>query len=136
MGNDALTAAIGTRLKISDPRPSHCSACFRGADATITFVDFDAAADRGLLTNEQGWVLDSLDDLHLCEPCVRAGAELLALKPEVQTAQAREIRRLETAVEHWQKYAMDLEATVAERPDEQQARRPRRLTTATAKATA
>lgn len=108
---------LGTRLRISDPKPNHCAACFRGADASVTFVDFDAAIDRGTFVNEQNAVLEGIDDLHLCEACVRAAAEVLALKPALHARQIREIKRLEAENEHWREYAKDLEASIGERPE-------------------
>lgn len=113
----AVADVITSRLRISDPKPSRCAACFQGAREGVRFVDFDAAIDRGTFVNEQNAVLDGIDDLHLCEACVRSATEVLALKPAVQAGQAREIRRLELSVERWQQYARDLEATLKGRPD-------------------
>jgi hypothetical protein len=89
------------------------------------FVDFDAAHDGGTFINDQVGFVAGSDDLHICEQCMRAGMEALALKPEVSTNQLREIARLEAAVSHWQEYAKRLEATLEDRP-EPAPRAPRR----------
>lgn len=113
----AVADVITSRLRISDPRPSRCAACFQGGQASVRFVDFDAAIDRGTIVDDQNAVLDGIDDLHLCESCVRAAADVLALKPAVQAGQAREIRRLELSNDRWRQYAHDLEATLQTRPE-------------------
>ena len=112
--------ARGSRVRISDPVPAACSCCFQGAREGVRFLDFNAALDRGQFVREvDGAVLvrDVMDDLHLCEACVREAAEVLALKPQLDANQRREIRRLELESEHWRDYAKRLEATLQERPD-------------------
>ena len=111
-------AELATRFRISDPKPSHCAACFRGAEESVTFVDLDAAIDRGSLQNEEGWTLEGIDDLHLCEACVRSAAEVLGLKPQLHSRQLREIRKLELQLESAREYARGLEVTIAKRPSE------------------
>ena len=109
---------LATRCKISDPKPSHCSACFRGADENVTFVDFDAVLNRGGFADPNSLaMMDSIDDLHLCEACVREAAQLLNLKPDLHQRQVREIRRLELDNEHWRDYAQRLEQTLKTRPE-------------------
>lgn len=115
MSSQAVERA--SRLKISDPKPDRCAACFKGADADTVFVDFDAAIDRGTFVNEQGAVLEGIDDLHLCEACVRAAAEEIGFKPQLHSRQLREIRRLELKVEHQQDYIRKLEAALLDRPE-------------------
>jgi hypothetical protein len=113
-------------IRLSDPRPAYCSACHNAPEGR--YVDFDAAHDGGSFLQENGVVyLEGSDDLHICEGCMRRGAEELALKPDVQQRQLREIRRLEAAAEHWKEYARSLEATLEERPERapRQVRRPK-----------
>lgn len=77
----ALAEAV-FRARISDPPPGHCAACLRGADPTCRFVNMDAALNRGAIVQEGTMaVLDSIDELHLCEGCVREAAEVLDYKP-------------------------------------------------------
>jgi hypothetical protein len=116
----SATAEIAAGIRLSDPKPGHCAACFRGAQEDIRFVDFDAAVDRGGFQDPDSLALmDSIDDLHLCEACVRSGAEALGLKPELHTRQLKEIRRLELEAEHWHAYAKRLERTLEDRPKTQ-----------------
>lgn len=112
------SAELATRVRLSDPKPAYCAACWCAAQETVRFVDFDAAVDRGTRTNSEGWVLDGIDDLHLCEDCVRAGAQALELKPDLHTRQNREIARLERERDHWKDYAKRIEATMQDRPIE------------------
>lgn len=96
----SAVADLATRVRISDPRPALCSACFAGASGDTRFVDMDAASDRGTLMSGDH-IVGTVDDIHLCEACVRAAAEALGLKPELHRKQMRTIRQLELRVEHW-----------------------------------
>ena len=112
----AVADTFATRVRISDPKPAYCSGCGQGAQGNVRFVDFDAAHDSGVVMNQDGAVLVGQDDLHLCEACVRAGAEALGLKPELHSKQVQLIRQLERERDHWKDYAKKFETTVAERP--------------------
>lgn len=87
-------AELATRLRLSDPKPARCAACFTSADANMQFVDFDCLIDRGTFTDPggAGAVLDSIDELHLCESCVRQAAEVLDFKPELYQQLLRRVR--------------------------------------------
>jgi predicted Fe-S protein YdhL (DUF1289 family) len=112
------TADIATRLRLSDPKPGFCSACWTAAGEDVRFVDFDCLLDRGVHVQEGTMaVLDAMDSLHLCESCVRQAAEVLAYKPVEAQRRLREIRRLEIENEHWRDYAKNLERTLRERPE-------------------
>lgn len=119
------SAELATRVRVSNPKPAYCAACWAAAQENLVFIDFDAAVDRGTLTNDQGWVLDGIDDLHLCADCVRAGAQALELKPELHTRQNREIARLERERDHWKDYAKRLEDSLQDRPIELERSRKR-----------
>ena len=98
--------------------PSRCSGCLRSAGTDVRFVDYQAAIDRGAIVEEGSMaVLESIDDLYLCDSCVREGAEALGFKPELHSRQLREIQRLEVEAEHWKAYSRRLEATLQERPE-------------------
>jgi hypothetical protein len=56
-------------------KPIYCSACFNAQQ--VRHIDFDAACDRGYGNDESIKVV--MDDLILCENCVKAGAELLGM---------------------------------------------------------
>lgn len=57
-------------------RITFCSAC--GNQESVRHVDFDAACDRGYGKAEA--VSVALDDLILCEGCVKRGAEILGIE--------------------------------------------------------
>lgn len=77
---DAIADRV-TRYKISNPKPARCAACFTAADANLRFVNFDAHIDRGAIVEDGSHaVIDSIDELHLCENCVGLGAEELDYK--------------------------------------------------------
>jgi hypothetical protein len=122
-------------IKLSDPLPAYCSAC-HNMPADSRFVDFDAAHDAGSFVDRNLAYVAGSDDLHICEACLRAGMEVLALKPEVSSNQLREIRRLQAAVEHWREYAQTLEATLQDRPEPAPRQRRKAGTAGTAGAVA
>lgn len=96
-----VVAELASRVKLSDPKPTRCAACWCSADADLRFADFDTLIDRGTICDAGSMaVLESIDDLHLCENCVRDAAEIMGLKPELHARQLREIRRLELARDH------------------------------------
>lgn len=128
---------IASRVRVSDPKPDHCSMCFCGPSENVVFFDCGAAFDAGAVINQesQAYVSGS-DDLHLCESCVRELTETAGFKPELHGRQLREIRRLELQRDYWRSaegraqdeierlrsYIRDLEAG---RDGERQARRGR-----------
>lgn len=100
---------------LSTGTPAYCSACFR-QDSSKHYVDFDAAVDRGY--GEQNV---AMDDLIVCEDCLRAGAVLVGM------CDAREfeedLRGLRLAVDRERKradrsdeYASKLEDAIDARP--------------------
>lgn len=112
----SATAVLASRVRISDPRPTRCAACFDSGSPR--YVDFQAAFNGGAVVDEGSMaVRDSIDELHLCESCVRSACEQLGFKPELHARQVTEIKRLELRSQHWEAYAKRLEATLADRPD-------------------
>jgi hypothetical protein len=97
-----LAAGHVSAIRLSDPMPARCAGCYT-SPATIgpgaRFVNFNDARIRGGAVVDAGTmaVLDQVDELHLCEACVRSAAEALAFKPELHQRQFREIQRLELA---------------------------------------
>ena len=78
----SIIAERVSRARISDPKPARCAACLQSADANVKFVDMDAAINRGAIVEEGSMaVIDSIDELHLCESCVREAADTLDYKP-------------------------------------------------------
>ncbi len=103
-------------IRLSDPKPAYCSGCHNTPDAR--YVDFDAQHDGGSYVGRvDGEYLAGSEDLHLCETCLQKACEELALKPAQAQAQAREIRRLNAAVEHWKSYSRNLEQAMSQRPE-------------------
>jgi hypothetical protein len=107
--------------------PTHCSACFQ-QDGKLLHVDFDAACDRGY--GDAHGVQIAMEDLILCENCLRDGAKLAGMVDgEVQAERiaslegrlAEEAARCEQAVN----YANRMEAALASRPTPIQVSRPR-----------
>ena len=113
----SAVAELVSRVRISDPRPALCSACFQGAGEGTRFVDMDAAADRGTVMHGDH-IVGTVDDIHLCEACVRAAAEAIGFKPELHRRQVQRIRQLELQVEHWRSYARRVEDVIKDRPIE------------------
>lgn len=84
-----------SRFHISDPKPARCAACLCGADVNLRFVDLDALINRGAVVEEGSQaVIDSIDELHLCENCVREAAETLDYKAGLHQTHLRLNREL------------------------------------------
>ena len=90
-----------------------CSACYNASDHR--HVDMNAAFDGPVLSN--GMVID---DLILCEPCVKNAVDALDLNESanvVALAESR-VREAEAEAEKWKRYAKSLEMTQELRPVE------------------
>jgi hypothetical protein len=71
--SDAVAEHVA-RIRVADPPPARCSGCLRSAGTDVRFVDYQAAINRGAIVEEGSMaVLESIDDLYLCDSCVRAG---------------------------------------------------------------
>lgn len=100
-------------------RPIYCSSCFNSQP--IRHVDFEAACDRGYGNEEANPI--NLDDLVLCENCVKEAAGILgiedsiSLKAELEAAETKlvtERRRREQA----ERYAGTMEDALSQRPEQ------------------
>jgi hypothetical protein len=107
--------------------PTHCSACFN-QNPQVRHIDFDAACDRGYGNSEA--VKVQLDDLILCETCLRSGAALVDMVDATELAEriatlesrmAAEVKRADQAVG----YANRMEQALAARPAPVKVSRPR-----------
>jgi hypothetical protein len=113
-----VVAEHAARIRVADPQPARCSGCLQSAGTDVRFVDYQAAIDRGAIVEEGSMaVLESIDELYLCDSCVRQGAEALAFKPVEHRRLLTELRRTELERDHWKAYAGRLEATLQERPE-------------------
>lgn len=97
-------------------RPIYCSACFNSQP--IRHIDFDAACDRGYGNDEA--IKINLDDLVLCENCVREGARLLGMQDRDDMRLEDLQRKLDFAerkLRQAQRYADTMEDALANRPE-------------------
>jgi hypothetical protein len=68
-----------TRIHIANPNPPMCAACYQ-QQPQMTHVDFGASYDGPFFSSEvTGANAVSIDDLVVCEDCVRAAARLLGM---------------------------------------------------------
>lgn len=111
-------------MRISDPQPDYCSAC-HNTTPEGRYVDMEAMHDGGSYVDGDVTYIAGADSLHVCEACVRDAMEVLALRPEREQAQTREIKRLEIERDHWKQSAKRMEGYLQERP-EGAPRQPRR----------
>lgn len=99
--------------KLAAAAPAYCSVCF-GQYPDRRHVDFDAAWDGPVIDSGNG-MKQAIDDLIMCENCVRRGAEILALDdvaaPEM-AALVEQVETLKALNEGQRKYIAQLEATV------------------------
>jgi len=107
-------------VRIASPNPACCSACYGASGGR--HVDFEAATDGPVVLNADGspvaWEggLVSVEDIILCEACVRAGAELLSLVPAVMEGLAQELRDAHARARVWQERAVALAMAAAAWP--------------------
>jgi hypothetical protein len=95
-----------------------CSNCFNHVlDSRV--VEMGAAWEGGV---QDGL---AIDDLRLCEACVRAAAEILDIEPSTLENSERRAKEAEQKVEAWQTYAEKLERVVDTRPIPKTGRRPK-----------
>ena len=93
-----------------------CSACFQ-QDGSVRHIDMDAACDRG-------WARDrsvTMDDLILCEHCLRGAAAMVGMLDEATVT--TELKRLRVLNRRWEQrskasdaYARQLEEALRDRP--------------------
>ena len=100
--------------RIAYSNPPVCLAC-GGAKPHVRHVDFQAAYD-GPTFREEGAVV-TVDDLMICEDCVREAAELLAVDPQPMRELELERDRALSAADGWREYALSLEETYGRRPE-------------------
>lgn len=106
-------------VRIASPNPACCAACY-GSNPGGRHVDFGAATDGPVVVNDDGTVRTwtggtmSVEDIVLCEACVRAGAELLALEPTVMEGLAQEVRDAQADARLWRRRAESAQAALAE----------------------
>lgn len=86
-------------MRIAPIPPSHCSVCFN-QDPDALHVDMEAATDGPVLETADG-IKVSIDDIIICETCLRRAQDLLpeylVLRQQVIEAQAETRRALEYA---------------------------------------
>lgn len=110
------------RLCDESSRPSLCTACGNAGDETTRFVDLDCEREgpvvldtNGDLATDRKGAVVTLDDVFVCEGCVRIQAELIGFRPELHSRQMRENEQAKLSREYWMERAKraetDLERT-------------------------
>lgn len=112
--------------QIAGTPPTHCASCF-GQHPDRVHVDYQAAYDgpvvEGGIIGENGEVLDriavTIDELVLCEECLRTGAELIGMTADDGTKAAliEANRTLSEKNAGLSAYVEQLKATIAANPD-------------------
>lgn len=102
-------------MQVTDFKPALCAACFQ-AKPEATFVDFHADYDGPTFRDDSGQ-LQSIEDLKLCEDCVREGATALALHIDPQREVELERDAAQAQADGWREYALNLEETYGRRPE-------------------
>jgi hypothetical protein len=109
------------RIRLAETNPAHCSACFQGKPQS-RHIDFGAAWDGPVIPGE-GVVQHVIDDLIICEACLRDAGRQLGLgdvdkvTEELRNAE-RENDRLMENVRGLKAYAANLENARDSRPNE------------------
>jgi hypothetical protein len=107
--------------------PTHCSGCFQ-QDSKLRYVDFDAACDRGY--GDAHGVQIAMEDLILCENCLRDGAKLVGMEDarvlgERLASVAARLDEETARCEQAANYANRMEEALAARPTPIKVSRPR-----------
>lgn len=98
----------------------HCSVC-HGQYGDRRHVDFNVAYD-GPVINEEDNIRVVIDDLIICEECLKEGAAVIGLKDPDEVAEYAEQleKRLDEAVERirgLERHNEDLRAAVSSKPE-------------------
>jgi len=78
MSSDTFDAS---KIKLTGAAPSACSSCY-GQYPERLHIDFGAAFDGPVLFGKDGATLGQVDELIICDECLRAGADLLGLRSQ------------------------------------------------------
>lgn len=105
-------------MKIADPRPAYCACCYQAPAASTpqkTFVDYEAAYDGPVIPGAGDPV--AIDDMILCEDCVKSAARLVGFEPGADlrgkiSEQRKRIEELEKEVRAKDKAIVHLNDTV------------------------
>jgi len=97
-------------------KPIYCSACFN--QQHVRHIDFDAACDRGYGNEESVKIV--MDDLILCENCVKEGAKLLGMRDAGETEATLSVLETENLelrkrTEKAERYAETMEDALAQK---------------------
>jgi hypothetical protein len=117
-----VTTDNATRIKLAETPPTHCASCF-GQYPERRHVDFGAAWEGPAFAPDDSEVVGgkavTIDELVVCEECLRAAATTLALTDEDTR---RHVLELEAAAEELRErlfgatdYIAKLEAAAAAR---------------------
>lgn len=112
-----MTATMAETIVKPTGVPQYCSSCFR-QDSRIQHIDFNSACDRGWYGGDAATEV-AMDDLILCENCVREGANLLGmiLPDSDRTADLeRKLDIAEKKAKQAQNYADTMEEALNKRP--------------------
>ena len=113
---DAATMTDAAQIRFAEAPPAMCSSCF-GQYPHRKHIDFGASWDGPVL---QGAHPVSIDELILCETCVRAAAKLLRLtdSPNARTLERQRavIADQEEKLHRLAEYIETLNATIAANP--------------------
>lgn len=106
-----------TGIRVADPLPTRCSACLQAPSEGLRFVDYNAHVNRGAVVEEGSMaVVDSLDELYICESCHNRGSEALGFVPGLHRQHLARVRESDARAERWEAYAHQLEQALGDRP--------------------
>ena len=109
-------------VRVASPNPAYCTVCYRPGSDPVRFVDFDAAVDGPVVLTEGGTrgeyvgPMVSIDDLYVCEDCLRIGDQALGLEAERAPLEQARLAQHEAEKDAalWRQRAEGLRAAAAE----------------------
>ena len=91
-------------MKIASPNPPYCSACFQ-AKPGMTHIDFEAYWDGPIIEGKS--FKQPIDDLVICEDCLKVAGEVVGLSEHKKLLHER--NELKAEVQELRKYRIDAE---------------------------
>ncbi len=110
--------AVKDAAVLQASKPIRCSACYGQYDRT--YWDFEALCDRGIWYGDEGAAPVSMDDLILCDECIKEGARAIGWVAQDDDAIQKLQDELETerkARKQAQNYSERLEAAFEARSE-------------------
>lgn len=123
-----MSIQVAERIPRLSEMPMFCASC-GSQDPQARYVDFDAAWD-GPVVNPDDGIKMQIDDLVICEGCLKEASRLVGLVDPDQTAETlaraqQDLIAKEEKITELQRYIDGLQAAIAAKPGGRQPAQPK-----------